>query len=153
MPLNLQDLTNRFLQLNTPENPFKVTVQNNKVTATWNLVDTKWIELFGKAGMKKTYQIEVTLDESKHQTSYNETTGEVDWQAGLPHISYSSSSFSGKTISFQKETAFGIKENLQPGQLYSFDFNTERIKKPILDIIQQAGWTIKKSWLEKMLGI
>jgi len=152
--LSLQQLTSQLLQLNNqPDIPFKVSVEGNLVTATWNLVDARWIELFGKAGMKKNYKIIVTLNENKHEASYKEQTGEVNWKAGVPTTSFSSSKFSGKTISIQKGAAWGIKENLQPGQLYSYDFNTNKIKKPILDTVQQAGWTIKRSWLERLIGV
>ena len=129
-----------------------MTVEGNDLVATWNLVDVRWIEFFGKSGMKKTYKMIIKLDENTHQISYNEQTGEVTWQAGVPKVSFAVQNFSGKTISWQTGAAWGIKENGQLGQIYSFDFNTDRIKNPILNVIVQAGWVIKKSWLEKLLG-
>ena len=98
MALSQQQLTSQLLQLNNqPDIPLKVSVESDRVTATWNLVDAKWIELFGKAGMEKNYKITITFNEAKHEVKYNEQTGEVSWKVGVPTTSFSSSKFLRET--------------------------------------------------------
>ena len=153
MTISKQELIQKILQLNNPKNPFTITSKGDKVKATWNIVDAKWIELFAKAGMKEHYDITITFNEKNHEVKYNERHGSVTWQAGTPKVSFSTYTFSGKTTQFHKSVAFGIKEDMTVGKIYQFDFNTKKIKDPIFDVIENSGWTIKRSFLAKLLGM
>lgn len=153
MSNTIQELTTKLLALNLPENPFWVAAENGTVTATWNLVDAKWLQIFAKAGRKETYQLVVKLNEATHEASYEEKTGTITWEAGVPKVSFSSQYFRGKQISIKKGVAFGVKTDLSAGKLYEFDFDTKKIKDPIIKIIEAAGWMIKRSFLEKLMGM
>ena len=153
MSATKEELIQKILELNNGDNPFKIIPMDENLKAMWNIVDAKWIEFFGKAGLKEYYEIHFFFDENKKEVSYNEKQGSVSWKAGVPEIAFEKSSFSGKTVQMKKSVAFGVKEDLTVGEIYNFDFNTKKIKDPIFSIIEDSGWIIKRSFLEKILGM
>lgn len=153
MVISKQELIKKILKLNNPKNPFTITSEGDKIKATWNIVDAKWIEIFAKAGMKEHYELTITLNEKNHEVKYNERQGSVTWRAGTPEVSFSASKFSGKTIQFHKSTRYGIKEDMSIGKIYEFDFNTKKVKDPIFEVIETSGWKIKKGFLAKLFGM
>jgi len=153
MALTKDQLVQSLLALNNSESPFVVKQEGEEVVASWNLVDAKWIEIFGKAAMKKAYEIRLKIKEEKREVDYQEREGEVSWKAGLPETRYSIQRFKGKTASFKFGSAYGIKEDGSIGQIYDFDFSTKRIKEPIFGVIEQAGWKVKRPFLLKYLGL
>jgi len=152
MATSQTELTAALLLLNTSDSPFVVTSNGNQVVATWNLVDAKWLQIFALASLKETYEITLTLDEANHQISYNERTGSISWVAGVPTISFQADFFSGKSHQVIKKVAFGVKPNLEVGKLYEVDFNTSKIKDPLFQAVEVAGWQLKRSFLEKLFG-
>ncbi|EOY5416361.1 hypothetical protein ACP6OW_000820 [Cronobacter turicensis] len=52
-PIPLSELKYRLLELNqNGDIPFSVIEQEDTLVASWNIVDAKWIELFGVGGLK-----------------------------------------------------------------------------------------------------
>ncbi len=146
MPTTHKELQEKFLALNTAEQPFKVTTSGNQVIATWNLVDAKWITLFGQAGMKKNYRLTLTLNEATSQAELLEEEGDVDWQAGVPHTSFKVSKQSGEFLyNKQVGAGYGLSTDLKLGELYKFDFDVNKIKGPMLQVLQENGWKKKTS--------
>lgn len=143
---NLLDLNNN------PFNPYVVTYENDKIVATWNLVDKNWVKVFAKAGMKKTHKIIISFIQDKNQVKYTEQTNEVNWNFGLPIISYSQKKTFGKSRSFKRSMALSIKNDLTLEKVYDYKYSSEKLKQPIFKVITDAGWKIKRSWLDKLLG-
>ncbi len=146
MAATVKELQDKLLALNTAEQPFKVTTSGSQVIATWNLVDAKWITLFGEAGMKKNYRLTLTLNEAKQEAELLEEEGDVDWQAGVPHTSFKVSKQSGEFL-YNKQVGggYGLSTDLKVGELYKFDFDIKKIKGPILEVLQANGWKKKAS--------
>jgi|GEM_PF-1504964 len=156
MPSSITELTTQLLALNTPEKPFRVTVEGNVVTSSWNLVDAQWLQLFAKAGMRETYSLVLTLNESTQSAQAVENMGKVEWTAGLPVASLNVEKFKGKVLfSLNKGYAAGIKSDLSVGEIYSYDFDVHKVKDPVMAVLQQAGWKIKdgpSSFFGKLLA-
>lgn len=145
-PTSLGELKARLLALNTnPDLPFKIKEDGEKIVASWNIVDAKWIELFGKAGMKEYFELHLAFDETTHSVTYLEKSGSVQWTAGLPQVSFEANKFVGKSVSFQKSSAYGMKEDGSLGQIYNFDFSTAKITGPVFDTITHAGWKVDQT--------
>ena len=153
MPLSQTELIQRLLQLNSSDNPYIVTIEGNQVKGMWNLVDAKWLKIIGVSGLKEAYEINILLDESQHEVSYKEHSGSISWSAGIPTLSFQAKYFSGKTKQFSKSIAWGVKPSLEVGKLYDYDFSTSKIKEPMLKIVEDAGWKVKRSFLEKVMGL
>ncbi len=153
MQSSQDELIQKILQLNSPETPYVIESVGQTIVATWNLVDVKWIKLFGLAGMKKAYTFTLSFNADTHQISYNEQSGEVTWQAGVPTVSYAVNTMQGKQKSFSFGVKYGVKPDLTVGEIYKFDFSTKKIKDPILKVVTENGWTIKRSLLERLLGV
>ncbi len=146
--VSLPELKARLLQLNNNvELPFKVREESDLLIAAWNIVDAKWLEFFAKAGMKEQFEVRLQFNEANHTVSYIEKMYTVNWKAGLPTLSASASVFYGKQVGFRKGGAFGIKDDLSLGQIYSFDFSTNKITGPLFDTIRQAGWRVSDNIL------
>ncbi|HSX48446.1 MAG TPA: hypothetical protein VLF41_03030 [Candidatus Nanoarchaeia archaeon] len=152
MPQSLEVLTQQMLALNTPENPFTVQVQGNQVVATWNIVDAKWYQVFAKAGMKATYQLIVDLDPVKYEAKYTDKNYSIAWEGGLPKVGAEISTFQGKEFLVSSGAAYGIKDNMQPGEIYNFSFDTRKIKRPVFAVLDQCGWKLKGSFIDKLFG-
>ncbi|EOC1313938.1 hypothetical protein [Cronobacter turicensis] len=72
-PVSLSELKYRLLELNqNGDIPFSVIEQEDTLVASWNIVDAKWIQLFGVGGLKKQYELTLRFDEEKHRVSYRE---------------------------------------------------------------------------------
>lgn len=64
--VSLTNLKSRLLSLNANnEYPFILREEGSEIVASWNIVDAKWQEILGKAGLKKQYELRLFFDESK----------------------------------------------------------------------------------------
>ncbi len=141
MPATQIDLVNQLLALNSPDQPFKISAAGNEVVATWNLVDAQWLELFSKAGMTKNYKMVLTLDATRSTAKMVEHTADVNWSIGIPITAMSTNWTTGtQLVNMQKGVAYGIRPNMSVGQIYSYDFDVNRVKGPVLQVLQMAGW-------------
>jgi hypothetical protein len=136
----------KLLGVNRETAPFQVVdgaAEGVDLIAEWKIVDAKWHEIFGKAGLKKVFRIYLKLDEKEHQVRAVDREYAVSWSAGVPQISLEASAFRGQTQSIEFGAAYAFSETLPPGQVYNYRFDTREIKKPIQDAVTSCGWTYK----------
>jgi hypothetical protein len=67
----------------------------------------------------------------------------LEWRAGVPSLSLAASSFKGQMTSVEFGTAYAFTEELAPGQVYKYRFNTNELKKPIQEATASCGWSYK----------
>ena len=144
--LSAGEVKQRLLATNRPTAPYRIVdgaADGVDVVAEWKVVDAQWYEIFEKAGYKKTFRILMKLDPAKHEVRAQDREMEISWSAGVPKLSYSVSGFKGQTqeISFGAQYAF--TEELAPGQVYKYRFNTNEIKKPLQEAVTSCGWTYR----------
>jgi hypothetical protein len=113
------------------------------LVAEWKIVDAKWYEIFAKAGLKRVFKILMKFDQAKSEVRAVDQELKVSWEAGIPTITKSVEAFRGqkKEISFGNNYAF--TEELVPGEIYKYKFDTSEIKEPIQEVILENGWTYK----------
>jgi hypothetical protein len=68
---------------------------------------------------------------------------EVSWSVGVPTLSFSAKYFRGQSQEISFGSAYAFTEELKPGVVYNYRFDTRELKKPIQDAVTGAGWTYR----------
>jgi len=136
----------RIMSLNRPTAPYQIVdgrEQNVDLIAEWKIVEASWYEIFAKANLTKVFRIQMKLDPVKHEVRAQDQELTVSWKAGVPSLSFNASFFRGQQSSISFGTGYAFTENLAPGQVYKYKFNTSELKKPIQEAVAACGWTYK----------
>jgi hypothetical protein len=144
--LSKDEVRQRLLALNRETAPYQIRDGSSEgvdLIAEWKIVDAKWYEIFAKANLTKVFRIYMKFDEAKHEVRAKDEEYTVEWRAGVPSLSIAASKFSGQKTSIEFGTAYAFTEELKPGQVYNYRFNTNEIKKPIQEAVTACGWTYK----------
>ena len=144
--LPAEEVRQRLLALNRETAPYQIrdgSAEGVDLIAEWKIVDAKWYEIFAKANLTKVFRIYMKFDEDRHEVRAKDEEYTVDWRAGVPSLSVSASKFSGQKTSIEFGTAYAFTEELKPGQVYNYRFNTNEIKKPIQEAVTACGWAYK----------
>ncbi|MGC4107217.1 MAG: hypothetical protein QM753_12915 [Thermomicrobiales bacterium] len=140
------EVRDRILALNRPTAPWQIldgTDEGVDLIAEWKIVDAAWYAIFAKAGLEKVFRVRMKFDETDHELRAKDEEYEVSWRAGVPTLSLSKSKTMGQTQSIQFGSAYGFTEELRPGQIYQYRFNTGELKGPIQEVVTECGWTYK----------
>jgi hypothetical protein len=144
--LSQQEVLDRLLSLNRPTAPYQLvdgSAEGVDLIAEWKIVDAQWYEIFAKAGLSKVFRIYLKFDPGAQQVRAMDREYTVAWKAGVPTLSVAVSSFKGQTRSIEFGTAYAFTEELAPGQVYKYRFDSNEIKKPIQNAVTSCGWTYK----------
>jgi hypothetical protein len=144
--LTVDEVRQRLLMLNRETAPYQIidgASQNVDLIAEWKIVDAKWYELFAKANITKVFRIYMKFDVAKHQVRGKDEEFTVEWRAGVPSLSMAVSKFQGQMTSVEFGAAYAFTEELKPGVVYNYRFNTSEIKKPIQEAVAACGWDYK----------
>ena len=141
-----QDVLTRLLALNRPTAPYRIMegrAENVDLIAEWKIVEATWYEIFAKANLTKVFRIYLKLDPEKHELRAQDHEYTVEWRAGVPSLSLAVSLFKGQMTSVEFGAAYAFTEDLAPGQVYKYRFNTNELKKPIQETVAACGWSYK----------
>ena len=144
--LSVEEVRERLLALNRETAPYQIidgAAEKVDLIAEWKIVDAKWYELFAKANLTKVFRIYMKFDADKHQVRAKDEEYSVEWRAGVPSLSFSASKFQGQMTSVEFGAAYAFTEELKPGVVYKYRFNTGEIKKPIQEAVTACGWDYK----------
>lgn len=139
-------LRQRILDLNRSTAPWQIidgSAEGVDLIAEWKIVDARWYEIFAKASLEKVFRVRMKFDETDHELRTKDEEYEVSWRAGVPALSISKSKTMGQTQSIQFGAAYGFTEELRPGEIYNYRFNTGELKGPIQEVVTDCGWTYK----------
>lgn len=144
--VSAQGLSEQLMALNRPSAPYVIRDGRDEdvdLIAEWKIVDAQWYEIFAKAGLSKTFKIYLKLRPEEHTVRASDREYSVAWSAGIPSLSIVASAFRGQKqeVSFGK--AYAFTENLRPGEVYNYRFDTREIKGPIQKVVTDGGWTYK----------
>lgn len=149
-PVSLSELKNRLLELNhNADIPFSVIQENDRLIASWKIVDAKWIELFGVGGLKKQYELTLRFDEAKNRVSYREKSVDIETEISTDKVGFKKQAQWGSRKEFSFGKSWGIKMDGTYGEQYSYKFSTSDIKNPVFNIINNARWQLKQSLVDK----
>lgn len=144
--LSAQEVKDRILALNRESAPYRImdgAPENVDLIAEWKIVDAKWYEIFAKANLTKIFRIYMKLDPAKHELRAKDQEYTLEWRAGVPSLSIAKSQFQGQMTSVEFGSAYAFTEELAPGQVYKYRFNTNELKKPIQEAVAACGWDYK----------
>ncbi|MCJ7435163.1 MAG: hypothetical protein MUO77_16900 [Anaerolineales bacterium] len=144
--LAADEIRQRLLSLNRETAPYQIIDGASKsvdLIAEWRIVDAKWYEIFAKANLTKVFRIYMKFDPIKHEVRAKDEEFTVEWRAGVPSFSLAVSKFQGQMTSVEFGAAYAFTEQLAPGQVYNYRFNTNEIKKPIQEAVAACGWSYK----------
>jgi hypothetical protein len=147
VPVLSPDLVkNKLLAVNRPTAPYRVidgAADGVDLVAEWKVVDAQWYGIFEKAGYKKTFRILLKLDPQRHEVRAQDREFEIEWSAGVPKLSFAASGFKGQTQEVSFGIGYGFTEELKPGVVYNYRFNTKELKTPLQEAVTASGWTYK----------
>ena len=117
----------------TEGTPYTVVRTNLGFNVELDLGDRQWVDVFGRAGLRRTYRWEVTEKKSKY--TINDVGVAVRWSAGVPGIGMSASGQSGRIFSFSRQNiwAVGPDGGIRPVAEYRFNSREGR------DVIRLAA--------------
>jgi hypothetical protein len=142
----LQDLYSRLMALNRPTAPYRIVdgrSENVDLIAEWKIVDAQWFEVFAKASLSKVFRIYLKFDPARREVRAMDREYTVSWRGGVPSLGGQASFFKGQKSSVSFGIGTGFKENLAPGVVYKYKFNTNELKQPIQQVIASCGWSYK----------
>jgi hypothetical protein len=142
-PAPLGELRAQIQAINEFDAPVMVEERKGKLVATWKYVDARWLELFAKAGLSKSYELQMKFDEKRHCVTMVDRTKKASWRAGVGGASVSGSTSQGVVMAHEVGKQWGIKENFAPGKIYDYKFVPSEIKLPILSSILRSGWDVQ----------
>ncbi|CBG87600.1 membrane protein [Citrobacter rodentium] len=141
---SLASLKAQLLNLNANNQyPFILREEGDEIIASWNIVDARWREILGKAGLKKQYELRLFFDESKKQVRYHEKSTDVEWSASPGGLKFSKSARLGKQLEFSTGSAWGAKDDGSVGKIYGYKFVSTEITDPVFEIVRNAGWQVQ----------
>lgn len=141
------ELAARLEAINTLDVPFHIErgEQPNEFFATWRYADAKWVDHARAHGLRRTFRIRLTLDESAHTVRATDYAAEFDWSAGRDGARIQWKAMMG-IVFFQTEQrrVFGLQLDEQgrfkPELSYTYKFNLNEMKSPLVEAVTQAGW-------------
>ena len=145
-PAQANDVEAALLGLNRETAPWQVSRDTDgpgDLVAEWRIVDAKWYEIFAKAGLTRVFRIRMRLDPQEHCLRAVDEEFSVEWRAGVPHLSLAVAGFRGQKKEISFGMAYAFTEELEPGVVYNYRFDTKEIKTPLQDTITGLGWTWK----------
>ncbi|GAB4541287.1 MAG: hypothetical protein Fur002_09420 [Anaerolineales bacterium] len=144
--LSAEEVRARLLGLNRETAPYQIidgTSEKVDLIAEWKIVDAQWYELFAKANLTKVFRIYMKFDADKRQVRAKDEEYAIEWRAGVPSLSLAVSKFQGQMTSVEFGAAYAFTEEIKPGMVYRYRFNTSEIKKPIQEAVAACGWDYK----------
>ena len=148
-PVPLEALRAELKAINQFDSPVMVEERKRNLVATWKYVDARWLEIFAKAGLTKTYELHMKFDEARHTVTMVDKTKEASWSAGVSGApasggaSASASASQGVLMAYEIGKQWGIRENFELGKIYDYKFVPSEIKLPILNSILRSGWDVR----------
>ena len=139
-----EKLEQAILALNRDTAPYRISKCDDgscDLEAEWKIVDAKWYEIFGKAGLKKAFKVKMRLDAENSEVRAVDQDYTVSWKAGVPSLELQAAGFRGQKTEMSFGTAYGFTEELALGQIYNYRFNSSEIKTPLQQAVTDNGWS------------
>lgn len=135
-------LLEQILKINSPDLPYQIKpAEKTDLEVSWKILDARWLGIFARERVRKTYHACMVLDQKRHALRYWEAIEDVDWVAGAPKVHYQSDFFRNRII-YQKSygVQYGMKEDKTFGKVYEYKFDANDIRGPIRIAALEGGW-------------
>lgn len=129
--------------LNGEGKKYSVTVDGDKIITEVKWMDAVLFQADAVTDEMKSFKFIVTLNDDNTWTELDKTQNS-SLKVGAGGISGGYSSFSGKSISFNKTVAIGKKKDEDGVGIVNVEFNSEEYKKIVRDYLEKCGCKKKK---------
>jgi len=149
-----QQVLQQVPNLNNPQAPFSFSVTpDGMIVGFWDVAKIQMLGLAGASSFDKEYRIDVR-PVGEGEVDWTEHHSEAAGSVGPGGASFSKSSFKGKSTqkSFGTTIGLGGTSHGQPTNVASWSFDTDEIKKPLIDFLAHFGWQKKKGFFGKLFG-
>lgn len=132
-------------QLNPPGQPFTYGCEGQQVVGRWDIADVTYQGLLSAGTIDKDYELTVTLDEQDGTYTLSErkveTESDVRFSGGKIEFGGSKQVFRGRSIGKQwgGGAALRATSHGETGSTWSYEFETSRIKEPLLVLLHDLG--------------
>ncbi|MBX7258713.1 MAG: hypothetical protein K1Y02_20295 [Candidatus Hydrogenedentes bacterium] len=149
-PVSVEELRSRLLSVNEADSPVQVEASRDgrTVYVTWRYADARWLDLARARGLRRTHRLSLRLDETHHTVKVREFWSEFDWSAGRGGADIRWKAAVGiMFFQYQHERVLGLQfgPDWKPTTdlTYSYTFNLQELKQPLIDAVVRSGWTWK----------
>jgi hypothetical protein len=149
-----QQVLEQIPSLNHPQAPFSYAVTPaGTIVGYWDVAKIQMLGLAGASSFDKEYRIDVRPT-GEGEIDWEETHTEAAGSVGPTGGSFEKSFFKGKSTqkSFGFQAGLGGTSHGEPTNVASWSFDTDEIKKPLLDVLEQHGWKKKGGFLGRLFG-
>lgn len=158
MTLDLRDAQARILALNSEELPFIYDPTPDGVVAHWRYADQRWLGCIGAGMFSAEYELRVELDPAAGEWAFHEESSSSGASIGPGSLSGERTWHKGpqKSFSFNRSVApiaqSTDRRGTETGQFFGYDFTTDEVKQPVIDVLTAAGWKPRKGFFSKLFG-
>ena len=151
------DLIQSLLKLGESNSEFSIVrSEEADLLLERRIVDAKYYGVASEEKLRKTYRARMWLDDAKKEVRYQEILEDQSGSVGVvptPKLNFEKTFVKGKVL-FKKEKgiAFGFKKPLDPGsfgKVYDYSYDVEKIRTPVRQIVDAAGWKFNQVILGK----
>jgi hypothetical protein len=142
------ELIQALLKLGENSSDFRITASTDSdLLLEQKIVDAKFYGVASEERLKKVYGARIWIDDGRKEVKYQEILADRSSVIGVlptPQQQFEKSIWKGKVL-FKKEkgVGFGFKKPLDPrsfGKVYDYSFDNEKIRQPIRQAVENAGW-------------
>ncbi len=163
---DLAALKQRLLAISALDVPFAVEPMPgdpSRLVATWRYADARWIDLARARGLRRTYRVVLSFDESAGVVRSVDQHAQYDWSAGIGGADLAWRSELG-IIFFQvdRHRVFGLQLDatgrFTRATSYTWRFDVREVKTPLIQAVTNAGWEWRPTmfqgpfWLRWLTG-
>ena len=141
-PVEEKDLRREILDINNFDAPVRVIEKGKKLVVSWNYVDAKWFGLLSKSGLSKHYELRIRFNDKAKTATLVEVQKEIAFGVSPGKVTLSGGFFRGICMGYDRGIAWGITENYKLGKIYDYTFSNAEIKDPVMNTINNNGWTV-----------
>jgi hypothetical protein len=158
-------LRERLLAVRFLDSPISIVPghADDELVVDWKYADAKWVDHARAHGMRASHRLILELDDSTRTVRGREFQTESGWDAGLGGASIRwKASWEIVFYQYEHQRVFGLQVGpdgrLQPALEYSYTFNLQEMKDPVIAAVTAAGWRWRQvfffspSWLRWLHG-
>ena len=141
-------LRERLLAINFLDIPFHLETGKNtaELIAIWRYADAKWLDHARAHGMRRLHRIVLQFDARNRKVRAADFVTAFDWSAGGAGAALNWKFVTGVVLfQYDRQKVFGLQftehGQLKPSLAYSYTFNLQEMKGPLIAAVTGAGWT------------
>ena len=144
--LSASELRDRLMTLNSLDIPFQIEPgREGELNAIWRYADAKWVDLARAHGFRRIHRIRLSLDEAHRKIRATDYQSAYDWSIGRGGGSFEWKAEMGIVFfQYEHQRVYGLQLDdhgrPRPKLSYSYTFDLQEMKSPLIDAITGAGW-------------